>query len=183
MGNNLWGHFRVWYAAYYKRVYHSCLLILKNPALAEDATQDAFLKAYESIDTLKDPEKFGPWVAAIATKKAINIYNRNKRIYQIDGQLGSEYLFKDAFLDPSEEVVHREFRMKIREAIAKLKPPYDQLIILKYYWELCDNEIAEMLDMPVGTVKSSLFRARRMLLRALPSIDRVFLKVLKEGSR
>ncbi len=79
-------HFKVLYITYHKKVYSACLMILKNQALAEEAAQEAFTRAYESIDTLKDPSKFGAWVASIATKISINIYNRNKKIVSIETQ-------------------------------------------------------------------------------------------------
>ena len=71
--------FRLLYLKYYQKVFSTCLLILKNSALAEEATQEAFLKAYTNLHALREPEKFGAWVAAIGSKQAINMYNRNKK--------------------------------------------------------------------------------------------------------
>jgi len=164
--------FKNFYLKYYQKVFVTCLLILKNTALAEDATQEAFIKAYLNIHTLKDPEKFGAWVAAIATKHSINVYNRNKRILCIEEQklseqyleMNNERLYEN---EPCSEYLVKERTEEILEVIYSLNPLLKQMIILKYYWMLTDPEIAEMLKMPIGTVKSSLFRARKILAKKM----------------
>lgn len=164
--------FKALYMKYYQRVFNTCYLILKNSALAEEATQEAFLKAYTHIQTLKDPEKFGAWVASIATKQAINIYNRNKKVFAIGEQeLNNYYVMvnKERIYanEPCSEYLLKERAEEIREAIYCLTPILKQMVILKYYWALTDPEIAESLKLPLGTVKSSLFRARKLLFKKL----------------
>ncbi|MGI6587673.1 MAG: RNA polymerase sigma factor [Peptococcia bacterium] len=164
--------FKILYLKYYQKVYITCFLILKNSALAEEATQEAFLKAYMNIHTLKDPEKFGAWVAAIATKHAINLYNRNKKVLVFDDyELRKQYLKTNKMYfqenDPCNKYLAKETAQEIREAIYCLSPPLSQMIILKYYWELTDPEIAKRLKLPLGTVKSSLYRARKILGKKL----------------
>jgi RNA polymerase sigma-70 factor (ECF subfamily) len=164
--------FKVLYMKYYQKVYITCFLILKNSALAEEATQEAFLKAYMKIHTLKDSKKFGAWVAAIATKHAINLYNRNKKVLIFDDQeLKKQYIktnkkyFQEN--DPCNKYLAKETAQEVREAIYCLPPSLSQMIILKYYWELTDPEIAKRLKKPLGTVKSSLYRARKILSKKL----------------
>jgi RNA polymerase sigma-70 factor (ECF subfamily) len=172
--------FKALYMKYYQRVYGTCFLILKNTALAEEATQDAFLKAYTKIHTLKEPEKFGAWVAAIATKQAINIYNRNKKVFTIDEKefmeqylrLNNERLYEN---DPCSQYLLKEKTEEIRKAILCLTPLLKQMVILKYYWTLTDPEIAQTLKLPLGTVKSSLFRARKLLVKKLTSFNQEFM--------
>jgi len=172
--------FQSLYKKYYQRVYGTCFLILKNTALAEEATQDAFLKAYTNIHTLKDPAKFGAWVAAIATKQAINIYNRNKKVLTIAEEefmeqylkLNNERLYEN---EPCSQYLLQEKTEEIRKAILCLTPILKQMVILKYYWTLTDPEIAQVLKLPVGTVKSSLFRARKLLVKKLTSYHQEFM--------
>lgn len=176
-------HFKVLYATYYKKVYSTCLMLLKNHSLAEDATQEAFLKAYKNISSLKDVNKFGGWVASIATRCAIDIYNQNKKNVLLDQQEVMEH-FLNAKAVPDDSYEHleqAELTRELKTAIAQLNPPLNQMVILKYYWQLNDREIAEMLDVPVGTVKSSLFRARQTLAKVLPSINKDYLEFVKEG--
>lgn len=176
--------FKVLYTTYYKKVYSTCLLILKNHHLAEESTQEAFIKAYRNIDKLKDPTKFGVWIASIASNCAINIYkeNKNNNVVNIEDVEVMDYLLSqriNRYNTPYDELEKLELNKEMKIAISKLKPPLNQLIILKYYWELTDQEISEMLDMPLGTVKSSLYRARKILSRVLPSINKDYLKMIK----
>lgn len=176
-------HFQVLYVTYYQRVYASCLLILKNHAIAEEATQEAFIKAFECIHTLREPSKFGAWIASIATRIAINIYNRDKKVVLMDNQEVLDNFARRTYPidDPVSYVEDMQISKELRLAINRLEPPLNQLIILKYYWELSDPEIAELLEIPLGTVKSSLYRAKKMLAKALPAINKDYLHVAGRG--
>ncbi len=83
--------------------------------------------------------------------------------------------------DPVSYVEDMQISKELRLAINRLEPPLNQLIILKYYWELSDPEIAELLEIPLGTVKSSLYRAKKMLAKALPAINKDYLHVAGRG--
>lgn len=161
--------FKFLYGTYYKKVYNTCLMILKNPSLAEEATQESFINAYKKIDTLKDPTKFGSWIASIAAKYSLNLYNRNKKILYVekDDVLDLFVNVSKNMVDPEEILEQKELNRELRTAINKLKPLQSQIIILKYYWELTEQEIAETLEIPVGTVKSSLYRAKKYLAKIL----------------
>ncbi|MBO8169623.1 MAG: RNA polymerase sigma factor [Thermoanaerobacteraceae bacterium] len=176
------GYFKVLYTTYYKRVYLTCLLILKNHSLAEDAAQEAFIKAYKNIDKLKDPSKFGPWVASIASNCAIDLYKSNKKVINIEDNKTLDFLINqksDTNDEPYNHIEKSELSRELRLAISKLQPKLKQLVILKYYWDLNNQEIADMLQIPIGTVKSSLHRARRTLSKVLPSINKDYLKLIE----
>ena len=179
-------YFKVLYTTYYKRVYSTCLLILKNHSLAEEAAQEAFIKAYNNIDKLKDPSKFGPWVASIASNCAIDLYKSNKNVLIIEDNETLDFLINqkiDNTHDPYNELEKSELGREMRLAISKLEPQLEQMVILKYYWELKDKEIADVLQVPIGTVKSSLHRARRTLSGILPSINKDYLKLIEGGKK
>lgn len=173
-------YFQSLYASYYKKVYHTCLMILRNHHLAEEASQEAFLKAYEKLDSLNDHTKFGAWVAAIATNHCISLYKSNKKITSVDREEVLDWLDKNLIYDSVQnEVERKELSVEVKKAISKLNPSLKQLIILKYYWGLKEKEIAEYLGMPLGTVKSSLYRARKHLSKILPTINEDYGQLLK----
>lgn len=173
--------FKLIYTTYFRKVYSICLLILNNPHLAEDATQETFLKAYRNIDKLQDLKKFEAWIKVIATNTAIDIYNSNKNTINFDPtetKKSLEYFinqYDPPINDPFIDIERAELSRDIREAVSKLNTALKQLIILKYYMELKDPEIAEALNMPLGTVKSNLYKTRKILSRSLPSINKEFL--------
>jgi RNA polymerase sigma-70 factor (ECF subfamily) len=161
------------------------LIILKDPILAEEAAHDAFLKAYEKLETLKEPKKFGAWVAMIAFNHSKNLYNKNKRTVPIENHELIDYFDETVIVnnDPLGFLEELDLRREMSEAIDRLNPTLKQLIILKYYLELPDAEIAQMMDMPLGTVKSSLYRAKKNLSEILPSINKDYLRLVKGGER
>jgi RNA polymerase sigma-70 factor (ECF subfamily) len=178
--------FRLLYLKYYQKVFSTCLLILKNSALAEEATQEAFLKAYTNLHTLREPEKFGAWVAAIGSKQAINMYNRNKKSLTIGEEekiLHIKNIWGEQWDDyePCQKYLEKETNQEIRRAIYLLDPLLSQMVILKYYWSLTDQEIADYLQVPLGTVKSSLFRARKTLEITLQKIYGDYLSCKEEN--
>lgn len=178
--------FKLLYTTYFRKVYSTCLFILKNTHLAEEAAQETFLKAYRNMDKLQDLEKFEAWLKVIATNTAIDIYKVNKKTINFDPNEPKkrlEYFINEHTLqtnDPFIDLERAELNKDIQEAIHKLSPDLQQLIILKYYAELKDQEIAEALNIPLGTVKSNLHKARKILLRLLPSINKDFLYLIKE---
>lgn len=160
--------FKELYKTYYKRIYSCCFGILKDMGMAEDACQEAFIRAYEKIDTLKDKSKFGAWVTSIATNYAINMYNRNKRNISIGNTEMMDFIYRDTNIDEFNKLESKE---SIFNAIQRLKPREAELIILRYYWDLSEMEISELLGLPIGTVKSTLYRGRRKLHCYLSASD------------
>lgn len=147
----------------------TCYMILRDHSLAEEVTQDAFMAAYEKINTLKDPAKFCPWVTTIAAHKATSLYMRNKKVFPMD-EVGEMDFFSQKAQkqnDLSDAMIMNELSSEVKEAISKLKPELREIVVLKYYLALKDAEISEYLGKPIGTVKSSLFRAKKILAKSL----------------
>lgn len=158
--------FNVLYTTYYKKVYSTCLFILKDPILAEDATQEAFTKAYAKIDTLKNSQVFGQWINSIAARTAIDMYREKKKVFVMEDSALIDFLVSKTVehkdqLD--EKIMQIEIRTELRWVINKLNSRFKKVILLKYYWQLKDKEIANLLGIPVGTVKSNLYRAKKQL--------------------
>lgn len=160
---------RILFEAYYKKTYAVAYNILRSHENAEDITQDAFIKAFQNIHQLQDGAKFGAWLAVIASNLARNYLKRDKKIYYTDEEVVVE---DGSAVNSTEESALRNLEVdRVRKAIRDLPSEYYQVIVLQYYYELKVEEIADMLKLRTGTVKSRLHRARNRLVKDLELKD------------
>ncbi len=153
------------FEAYYKKTFAVVYNILRNRENAEDITQDAFIKAFQNIHQLKDQTKFGAWLAVIASNLARNFLKREKRIDYTDEELTPE---NSSETKDTEELALLSLEIdRVRQAIKALPPDHYQVVVLQYYYDLRVEEIATMLKISQGTVKSRLHRARQRLAKSL----------------
>ena len=155
------------FTEFYRRTFGIVYHILRNRENAEDITQDAFVRAFQELHRLREPAKFGAWLAAIASNLARNHLKREKRIVLIEDY---ETVFKDAAAGAEEQAIKVMDLAKVREAVKGLPPDQYQVLVLRYYYDLKVEEIAEMLKVSAGTVKSRLFRARQKISRTLEPV-------------
>lgn len=149
------------FEAYYKRTYSVAFNILRRRENAEDITQDAFIKAFKNIDQLKDGAKFGAWLAVITSNLARNYLKREKRILFTDEETVAP---GESEVNYTEDSAMRNLEIdRIRKAIRKLPAEQYQAVVLQYYYDLKVEDIAGMLELRPGTVKSRLHRARQRL--------------------
>lgn len=150
------------YNKYYYKVYGLCLKVLNNnKEEALDATQETFVQVFKSIDTLRDESKLNFWINKIAISKCSYIINKNKKYSQYVCQ---DIVNKEADnLTPEIVACTNEKNKSILEAINKLSYKKRIVILLYYYNNLKIEEIAEMLKIPVGTVKSRMNSAKKDL--------------------
>ncbi len=146
------------YDVYSGPVYAASLRILRNPNHAADATQQTFLKAWKAAATYDTQRPFGPWIFSIARRTAIDIYRKESR------RTSSENL-EVAQPGPSLEVIWEVF--EVRAAVEQLADDEREVIRMSHFEELTHTEIAERLDIPVGTVKSRTHRAHQNLVQLL----------------
>ena len=155
---------------YREPLYYMLLKMTGCTTDAEDLTIEAFGKAFKSIDTYTPDYAFSTWLFRIATNNCID-FRRKKRaptvsmdnLYtDIDGENVAINIPSEN-LDPEEIIIDRQKKETMREIVAKLKPHYKILIELRYFDEKTYDEIAEQLQIPIGTVKAKLFRAREFL--------------------
>ncbi len=152
---------RALFEAFYGRTFAVVYNILRRRENAEDITQDAFIKAFQSIDQLQDQAKFGAWLTVIASNLARNYLKREKKIILTDELPETS---TGSFSNDTEEEALRGLEIdRVRKAIRKLPPEQYQVVVLQYYHDLKVEEIASMLGIRAGTVKSRLFRAREKL--------------------
>lgn len=161
--------YRELFELYYKRTYAVVYNILRRRESAEDITQDAFIKAFQNLHQLQDGSKFGAWLAVIASNLARNYLKREKKIVLTDELPAGE---TDSVSLGTEETALRSLEMeRIRQAIRTLPSEQFQAVVLQYYHDLKVDEIASMLKIRPGTVKSRLFRARQKLAAVLELED------------
>ena len=155
---------------YRESIYYMMLKMVKNTDDADDLTIEAFGKAFRRLEQYSPNYAFSTWLFKIASNNCID-FIRKKRIKVTSMDSGiqtddGERLQIDArsnTRDPEETMEHKQKVMLMREVVAKLKPRYRILVEKRYFEELSYEEISEELNLPLGTVKAQLFRARDFL--------------------
>jgi len=157
---------------YRDAIYYMLLKMVNNPIDAEDLTIEAFSKAFKNIEQYTPNFAFSTWLFKIASNNCID-FIRKKRGSHISIDQGQEEqdTISDAIqastLDPEENLIKQQKVILTRTIVTKLKPRYRRLIELRYFKEYSYEEIAGELDLPIGTVKAQLFRARELLYNIL----------------
>lgn len=124
--------------------------ILRNQMDAEDAVSEAVVKAFERLSSLREPEKFKPWMMQIVANEAKKLYGKKKRV--------------DLVEDASEmKLYHEDEKNELWDIVVRLDEKSRAVVILFYYEQLSLKEIGGVLDISEGTVKSRLFRAKEKL--------------------
>jgi RNA polymerase sigma-70 factor (ECF subfamily) len=159
---------------YERSVYSMALTLLQNEADAEDAAQEAFLKAFRSLKGFRAEAKFSTWLVSIALNEARSRLRQRKRMKmqpldQPPDEQGhtSPALLRDWREIPSEALERQEVRLFLQRAITGLPLIYREIFLLRDVKELTVNESAEALGISVASVKVRLHRARVMLQKTL----------------
>lgn len=155
---------------YRESIYFMMLKMVRSEDDAEDLTIEAFGKAFNRLHQYSPSYAFSTWLFKIASNNAID-FIRKKRIkvtsmdsgYINDDGESVQLDVRSEEKDPEEETMHAEKVVMMREIVKKLKPRYRDLIEKRYFQELSYDEIATEMDLPLGTVKAQLFRARAFL--------------------
>jgi RNA polymerase sigma factor (sigma-70 family) len=162
---------------YRKSVYYMLLKMVKNADDAEDLTQEAFAKAFNSINKFDSKFAFSTWLFRIATNNCID-FIRKKRVQTVsidqpmEGDDGSNMSFdvRDDDLDPNATMLKKQRAQYLQMAIDRLPEKYRTLVELRYFKEYSYDEVAKELQIPLGTVKAQLFRARELLNQELKNV-------------
>ncbi|MDQ0856681.1 MULTISPECIES: RNA polymerase sigma factor SigW [Bacillaceae] len=158
---------------YKDKIYQLCYRMLGNSHEAEDIAQEAFIRAYVNINSYDMDKKFSTWLYRIATNLTIDRIRKKKPDYYLDAEVtGTEGLtmYSQVAADvalPEDQVETMELQQMIQKEILKLPDKYRTVIVLKYIDELSLIEISEILDMPIGTVKTRIHRGREALRKQL----------------
>ncbi|MGC8548800.1 MAG: sigma-70 family RNA polymerase sigma factor [Acidobacteriaceae bacterium] len=159
---------------YERTVFAMALAMLKNEADAEEATQEAFLKAYRSLAAFRSESRFGTWLASIALNEARSILRRRNQFptdsiddNDHDQPAVNPALLRDWREIPSETLERAEVRSILRNAIDNLPVLYREIFLLRDLEELSVNECAATLNISVSAAKVRLHRARLLLQKEL----------------
>ncbi len=139
----------------------------------EELAQQTFVRAYFALDSYKPQYKFSTWLFKIATNLCINHLKKRQRLIHMDDYRNedgeSAWVLPDTRPtgDPVATAERREMQQQIQDAINRLPEEYRSAIILRYLHGLSYQEIAAVLDLPIGTVKSRIGRGRSRLIAAL----------------
>jgi RNA polymerase sigma-70 factor (ECF subfamily) len=156
---------------YYKdAIYFMMLKMTNNPDDAEDMTIEAFGKAFKKLDQYTPEYAFSTWLFKIASNNCIDNIRKKKidllsinRVYDDEEGIEMSHNIPGHGQDPEEKFIEKQKIKLMRDVVEKLKPHYKELITMRYFEEYSYEEIAEKLDLPLGTVKAQLFRAREFL--------------------
>lgn len=157
---------------YKDSIYFMLLKIVNNPNDAEDLTIEAFGKAFKNIDRYSPNFAFSTWLFKIATNNCIDFLRKKKGITVSLSKIDEdgkeiESTIRYEGLSPEEDFIKTQKAQILRKVVASLKPRYRSLVELRYFNEFSYLEISDQLNLPIGTVKAQLFRARELLLNEL----------------
>jgi RNA polymerase sigma-70 factor (ECF subfamily) len=147
--------------------------MISNREDMEDLTQEAFIKAFNSLDKFDSQFAFSTWLYKIATNNCID-YLRKKKLhtYSIDKDISSgdddmQFEIPDSNYLPDRDIIDDERKVILEKAIEQLPARYKKVILLRHRDELEYEEIAKKLKLPIGTVKAHIFRGRELLNKYL----------------
>jgi RNA polymerase sigma-70 factor (ECF subfamily) len=142
-----------------RQLYGAARLILRNDALAQDATQEALVTAWRDLSALRDPDRFGAWLHRVLVRQCYKHAHRERRRIQVEGQVRP--LAAD---DPSRRTLVSD---QLERGFSHLSVEHRTVLVMHHYLGYTLPEIADTLGVPVGTVKSRISRACAAMREAL----------------
>jgi RNA polymerase sigma-70 factor (ECF subfamily) len=149
-----------------RAVYNLVARMLRDPALAEDIAQEAFIRAFRHLSSFDASHKFSNWILRIAHNAAIDaMRRRSPDVVSIDGDPEGRgplagRLPAPAVEDGPARLERQDAGRALEAGLASLRPEYRRVLVLRYHEDLSYEEICEITGLPLGTVKSNLHRAR-----------------------
>jgi RNA polymerase sigma-70 factor, ECF subfamily len=172
--------FRELLARYERPVYSLVVRMVRNPTIAEDLAQEAFIKAFHALGSYDPRYKFSSWIFKIANNLTID-HLRKRQLDTVsihgapDATSGEEQertrlVVADGGENPEEYTANRELGGQIEEAISRLRPEYRTAILLRHVEGRSYEEVAEIMEVPLGTVKTYIHRGRHELKELLQGV-------------
>lgn len=150
-------------------VFNLCLRMLKNRDDAEDVAQDVFIKVFAMLDRYDERYAFRSWLFKISANQCIDFIRKNRvKMLSLDEPMqyrGEEIerQFPDDGATPDETLESKELGTLLLDVTAELPPHYRSMIVLRHQEQMSYEEIAQVMDLPLGTVKARIHRARAMM--------------------
>lgn len=155
---------------YKDSIYYMLLKMVNNNDDAEDLTLEAFGKAFNRLHQYTPNFAFSTWLFKIATNNCIDFLRKKKKnVMSVDNRIanndGDDFMFeiKSEGMSPEQLAMNGQKIQLMRQYVKKLKPRYEILVEMRYFKEMSYDEISNELNLPLGTVKAQLFRAREFL--------------------
>jgi RNA polymerase sigma-70 factor (ECF subfamily) len=153
---------------YYASLYWVIYRIVGNSTDADDLTSESLVKAYESLSSYSNKYAFSTWLHTIGSNRAIDfVRNRNKQPSPINNPTSTEEDIMtpsiESDLSAEDNMIRLETNEIIADVISELKPFHRSLIDMRYFKNMSYEEISKKLNKPIGTIKTGLFRARKIL--------------------
>lgn len=162
---------------YKDAIYFMLLKMVNNRSDAEDLTLEAFGKAFKNLHQYSPTYAFSTWLFKIASNNCIDFLRKKKGTYvsienNNDQNENNETVrLKSKDPNPEEKLIRKQKAILLQKVVRRLKPRYRTLVELRYFREFSYEEIAKELNLPLGTVKAQLFRAREMLFKMIESTE------------
>lgn len=163
---------------YQDKIYHLAYRMVGNRQEAEDIVQETFLRVFRSLDRYDEKQKFSTWIYRIGTNLAIDRLRKRKAVYSLDADVSDGEgttdwysMLKSEEPTPEGEVLLSETQRRIHEAIEALPKKYKSVVILKYLHDMSLQEISDVLELPVTTVKTRVHRGREFLRKKMETED------------
>jgi RNA polymerase sigma-70 factor (ECF subfamily) len=150
---------------YQNAVYNLCYRMLGERTESEDATQEAFLRAYLNMERYDPARSFKTWVLSIASNHCIDRLRKRS----LDEPLPSNIHLSSDEPEPEDATIHKERSQAMQNLLNELNTEYRAAVILRYWYDYSYAEIADILDTTESAIKSRLFRARQALADRLES--------------
>lgn len=148
---------------YEKKVRVFGMGFFKNASDTDDFIQEVFIKVYTHLSSFRGESLFSTWLMRIAYNTAVNSVKRRKEYVS----LSDDYEVIDADIGPEEKQLRKLTALAVREALSELPERYAVCLDLYFFNDMSHNEISEVLELPVNTVKSHIFRAKKILRNSL----------------
>jgi RNA polymerase sigma-70 factor (ECF subfamily) len=153
-------------------VYTIALRVVGDEDEADDVAQETFVRAYRALGRFRGDSKFSSWLYRIAVNRGLTHLKRRKRRavtvdFVAEPYVEAQAAMADTSTDPERFVLDQEFRLRVRDAVKTLPPRYRAVVTLFYLEERSYREVADVLGIPMGTLKTHLHRARALLKNVL----------------
>jgi RNA polymerase sigma-70 factor (ECF subfamily) len=156
---------------YQDQVYAMAARLVGVSGDAEDVAQEAFLKAFRGLDGFKGDAKFSTWLYRITWNLCTDWLRRNRKPGRQHSSIDEAPEVADSRVDVAGSLVESERREEIRRALEELPEKYRSVVTLMYFQKMPYDQISSVLGLPLKTIETRLYRARRMLRERLAAMD------------
>lgn len=159
-----------------RKVYFTCLGMMGNPEDAQDAAQDALLNAFRGFSRFREDARFSTWLYQIAVNACLDALRKRKETISLDWLREDGFDLPDDGPDAYLQLEEKERKQALKAAIAQLPADFRAAMVLVDLQGLAYQEAADALDIPIGTLRSRVSRARQGIMKILSADGELFLK-------